>query len=182
MDSVTEYQLKFSGFFFFILQFMTVKPCLCSNREGTYETHGKEIKTSLNITWVITEKKKKEKIIKKEGHRYLKPEICSIMHKHHQCSNTHVIATPRATHQPNGCEVMNDVSQKILWRNKKSGAMQVQLRRVSLWVWILCHTQRGTLTATRPGKLAGVPGIGWCCPHVAAPNPVSGQCFYQLFL
>lgn len=122
---------------------MTVKPCLCSNREGTYETHGKEIKTSLNITWVITEKKKKkEKIIKKEGHRYLKPEICSIMHKHHQCSNTHVIATPRATHQPNGCEVMNDVSQKILWRNKKSGAMQVQLRRVSLWVWILCHTQR----------------------------------------
>lgn len=97
---------------------MTVEPCLCRDREGTYKTDGKEIKTSLNITWVIT-KKKTEKIIKEEGHHYLKPEICSIMYKHHQCSNTQVIATPRATHQPYGCKVMNDVSQKILWRRKK---------------------------------------------------------------
>lgn len=123
---------------------MTVKPCLCSNREGTYETHGKEIKTSLNITWVITEKKKKkEKIIKKEGHRYLKPEICSIMHKHHQCSNTHVIATPRATHQPNGCEVMNDVSQKILWRNKKKWShASAAPEGLPVGVDTLSHTER----------------------------------------
>lgn len=44
----------------------------------------------------------------------LKPEICSIVHKHHQCPKTHIISAPRATHQPNGCQVMNDMSQKIL--------------------------------------------------------------------
>lgn len=45
---------------------------------------------------------------------YLEPEICSVVHEDHQSSKPHVIATPRATHQPDGCQVMNDVSLKIL--------------------------------------------------------------------
>lgn len=36
------------------------------------------------------------------------------MHEHHQSSKPHVIATPRAAHQPDGCQVMDDVRHKIL--------------------------------------------------------------------
>lgn len=48
MDSVTEYQLKLSGSFcfFLILQFMTVEPRLCRDREGAYETDGKDWNTT----------------------------------------------------------------------------------------------------------------------------------------
>lgn len=106
---------------FYLTIYESLKPFLCGDRKGLYETCGKKIKASLNITWATTKKtppkhqqKTQNKTKKDGGQGYLKPEICSIVHKHHQCSKTHIIATPRATHQPNGCQVMNDMSQKIL--------------------------------------------------------------------
>lgn len=124
--------------------------------------------------------KKPKRKNKDRDQGYLKPEICSIVHKHHQRSNTHVIATPRAAHQPNGCQVMNDVSQKILWRREETKVEPSQCSPEGLCADEVtshtCHTRRDALAA-RAQTYAGVPGMDWCCPHVAAPNPVLGQFF-----
>lgn len=90
---------------------------------------------SLNVAWATTKnhQSKHPRQENRDGKQgYLKPEICSIVHKHHQCPQTHIISAPRATHQPNGCQVMNDMSQKILGRREKhkGKAKQVQLPRV----------------------------------------------------
>lgn len=141
-----------------------MKPCLCGYRKGLYETCGKKIKMSLNITWATTKKTpaNQHPVPPPPPPKRWRARLPRARNLQYRAQTSPVFQDARNCHTKSHSSTQWLPSDE---RHEPENPVKERRKKV--------EPSKYRRARMRPG----VPGIDWCCPHVAAPNPVSGQCF-----